>query len=235
MHRSGTSLVARILLGAGGDLGDPKGFYPPDKWNKDGYFEQTDIHSVNMALVNGRFGRLAYLKLPAERTVIQRSAALRKKILKISRDYSGRIVKENRFCVTLSGWRSQGATFSRVLVVFREPFEVARSLGKRNHIPSWLAYRLWCQHYERLESGSSGLELGYVDYNVLLDRKQSKSQIDSALHFMKLPSEDSETLASEMITDGISHDTLSTRYPNRVNRILDRMKHRQEKFVEEWR
>ena len=78
MHRSGTSLVARILLGAGGDLGDPKGFFPPDRWNKDGYFEQTDIHSVNMALINGRFGRLAYLKLPAEQTVIRRSAALRR-------------------------------------------------------------------------------------------------------------------------------------------------------------
>ena len=39
-HRSGTSLVARLLYESGADFGNPEGFYPPDQWNRGGYFEQ---------------------------------------------------------------------------------------------------------------------------------------------------------------------------------------------------
>ena len=53
MHRSGTSLVARLAFELGADFGDPETFYRPDRWNPDGYFEQIDIHAINMPLING--------------------------------------------------------------------------------------------------------------------------------------------------------------------------------------
>jgi len=53
MHRSGTSLVARLFFEAGADLGDPTTFYRPDRWNPDGYYEQPEIHGLNMKLTEG--------------------------------------------------------------------------------------------------------------------------------------------------------------------------------------
>ena len=61
MHRSGTSLVARIFHLMGANLGDEDTFYQPDMWNPEGYFEQPDIHSINMPLVNGIFWKFSYL------------------------------------------------------------------------------------------------------------------------------------------------------------------------------
>ncbi len=56
MHRSGTSLVARLFFEGGANMGNPLEFYRSDKWNTDGYFEQPDIHSINMPLINGPGG-----------------------------------------------------------------------------------------------------------------------------------------------------------------------------------
>lgn len=73
MHRSGTSIVAQLFYEAGSDMGNHETFYKPDKWNPDGYFEQTDIHSVNMPIVNGPWGKLSYFFLPSNDTIIVRS------------------------------------------------------------------------------------------------------------------------------------------------------------------
>ena len=72
MHRSGTSLVARLFFEAGEDLGDPANFYRPDRWNPDGYFEQPDIHAINMPLVHGIWGRLSYFAPPSTHAVLKR-------------------------------------------------------------------------------------------------------------------------------------------------------------------
>ena len=64
MHRSGTSLVAQLFFEAGADMGNPSTFYPTDKWNSDGYFEQTDILAINQPLINGFLGRFSYFWLP---------------------------------------------------------------------------------------------------------------------------------------------------------------------------
>ena len=65
MHRSGTSLVARLFYEFGADMGTPEYFYRPDKWNPEGYFEQPDIHAINMPLINGPWWKLAYFWLPS--------------------------------------------------------------------------------------------------------------------------------------------------------------------------
>lgn len=65
MHRSGTSVLMNLLQRAGADLGDPAGFYPCDRWNPDGYFEQQEILTANRKLLHGPLGRLAFFSLPA--------------------------------------------------------------------------------------------------------------------------------------------------------------------------
>ena len=157
MHRSGTSLVARLAHAAGGDFGDERTFHPGDRWNPDGYFEQREILDLNIALVNGPWGRVAYLRLPSDATIARRARRKAPVIRRLAEKYDGHVVKENRFCLTLGAWREHGANLERLLVVFRHPNAVAQSLGRRNHLPSTLSFSLWLDHHRRLFSHSESI------------------------------------------------------------------------------
>ena len=132
MHRSGTSMMARLCLEAGGDLGDTKTFYEADQWNPDGYYEQPDIHKVNMPLVNGMWGKLTYFKLPSTETIIKRAPKYKSLIEEFDKKYRNKIVKETRFCLTMPAWEKYGTEFEKVLVCLRSPIQVANSIKKRN-------------------------------------------------------------------------------------------------------
>lgn len=168
MHRSGTSLIAGMAHQLGADLGDPDGFHPADRWNPDGYFEQREILAVNRRLVDGPWGRAAYLRLPSERTIGARARRLAGDIERLAERYRRRLVKENRFCLTLPAWRRHGATVDRLLIVFRHPLGVARSLGRRNHIPRRLALRLWCEHHRRLFGAAADVPAACLWYDRLV-------------------------------------------------------------------
>lgn len=171
MHRSGTSLVARIAHSFGADFGDPAGFHPADRWNPDGYFEQRDILDVNLRLVNGRWGRAAYLRLPSQRTIRRRAGALSERIEILAIKYQHKVVKENRFCLTLDAWRAHGATVEKLLVVFRDPASVAKSLYRRNRTPPFLARRLWAEHYRRLIPAARDIPTACLSYDRMVADK----------------------------------------------------------------
>ena len=168
MHRSGTSLIARIAYLADADLGDPRGFQAPDIWNPQGYFEQREIIALNSKLIHGLWGRGAYLFLPSSNTILRRAAKASSEILKLGRRYEDKIVKDNRFCLTLDAWRRTGIMCKRILVVFRDPLQVAKSLKKRNKIPFRLAFYLWHEHMVRLRSAISDLPVQYIWYDRLI-------------------------------------------------------------------
>ncbi|MCZ7545119.1 MAG: hypothetical protein M5R40_17055 [Anaerolineae bacterium] len=71
MHRSGTSLMGQLLHAVGIDMGTPDTFFPADRWNPDGYYEQRDIIRVNKALVRGPFWKFAYFRLPSTETILE--------------------------------------------------------------------------------------------------------------------------------------------------------------------
>ena len=54
MHRSGTSMTARILNDLGLDFGDEELLLKGDKWNEKGYYENCEILDVNNQMLLGR-------------------------------------------------------------------------------------------------------------------------------------------------------------------------------------
>lgn len=195
MHRSGTSLVTRICHLAGADLGNAEEFHPADRWNPDGYFEQSDILSVNLTLVNGRWGRLAYLRLPSDRTVRSRAVPLQDRMQTIIRKYEHRTVKENRFCLTLPAWLDLGLNLEKTLIVFRDPAAVARSLWRRNRLPPLLSYGLWEQHFSRLIKAVAGRPHRYLWYDGLVRH----GDVDHAAASLAwLQSQSSDAVAEEI-------------------------------------
>ena len=186
MHRSGTSLVTRVLQACGADLGDPATLWPGDRWNPDGYFEQADVVRVNRRLTQGAWGRLAYFRLPSDATVMRRARAEAGELRRLSAEYAERTVKETRFCLTLPAWREHGLAPDRVLLCLREPADVARSLGRRNRLPRALGLSLWRQHNERALRACADLRLHVVRYESLLAESSFEAEVGAALEFLGL-------------------------------------------------
>lgn len=186
MHRSGSSILSKLLLEAGLDFGDSSEFYPPDIWNPDGYFEKRRIIDLNMLLINGSLGNLSYAWLPSEATIIKRSHSMQSEMLDLIRSYSSLTIKENRFCLTLSAWLEHGMTIDRVLVCVRHPHDVVRSLCRRNRLPYFFGYRLWLEHYSRLLNTlrKFGIPFKVLEYESLISSQKGVSTLcDACAHF----------------------------------------------------
>lgn len=177
MHRSGTSLVARLFHEAGADLGDPNGFIAPDRWNPDGYFEQTDVVDLNRRLIHGCFGKFAYFAPPSETTILRRAGRISGEIESIASKRRNHIVKDCRFCLTLPAWRKHGADLKAALVCIRDPWEVARSLRRRNKITMLLGYKLWFLHYTRLMGAIRGLPSHFALYGNFLNLDLAEDEV----------------------------------------------------------
>lgn len=223
MHRSGTSLVAKLFHAAGADMGDPAGFHRADKWNPTGYYEQRGIIELNLKLLHGPWGRLAYLRLPSPRAVLRRAEPLSATISRFGREYADKVVKENRFCLTLPGWRAHGGDVRKVLVCLREPRDVALSIRLRNGLPLWYTYRLWRIHLTRLLEQGAGLDVRFVRYEHLLNPALSRDELRGALRFMGLERSDADIAAIlEKAVQPVRNDgggASVVRYPERVRSL----------------
>jgi hypothetical protein len=226
MHRSGTSLVARIFYESGADMGDPETFYRPDKWNPDGYFEQPDIHAINMPLINGPWWKFSYFHLPSTKKILARAAKRAEQIRAASAKYTGRVVKETRFCLTLSAWIRYGAEIEGMLVCLRDPIQVARSLQKRNSISIRRGLNLWYLHNIRLLEQAADLPAWYVYYDNLLAEEKFYKEMGSALRFFgyDLPPDRMEAIRRKCVKPQMNHNAgKADFYPQKITALWEKL------------
>ena len=179
--------MAQLFFEAGAPMGDPATFYRPDRWNPDGYYEQPDIHAINMPLINGPWGRLSYFWLPSAAAILRRSQKLAPQITATAEKYDESVIKDCRFCLTLPAWQAHGAVFEKVLICLRDPHAVALSLKRRNRIPDRLAYHLWRVHHASILHHAADLKSWYVYYPNLLDPQTFERELAAALDFLEVP------------------------------------------------
>ena len=229
MHRSGTSLVARLFYEAGADMGDPTRFYPPDRWNPEGYYEQPAIHAVNMQLVNGPWWKLAYLRLPSRRTILRRAAHRAEQIRLTAAQYRDRVIKETRFCLTLPAWLAYGARVEALCICLRDPILVARSLQKRDRLPIRLGLKPWAPHNERLLEGCRDIPVRFVYYPHLLRGERFRGEIRPAfgLFGMEVSDETLETIQKAAVKPEMNHHPPEEySYPAPVSELWQRLRAR---------
>ena len=208
MHRSGTSLVARLFYEIGADMGDPNSLYRPDKWNPDGYFEQPDFHSVNMPLINGPWWKFAYFKLPSNKTIMKRASKHEERIRLLGAKYKESVVKETRFCLTLPAWLKYGVNINKIMICLRDPIQVAMSIQKRNKTTIRHSLNLWHIHNVRLLEYAEGIPQWFVYYGNLLDDRCCIQEVDGALAFFgyRLSDDELEILRSKFIKRSMNHN-----------------------------
>ncbi len=153
MHRSGTSLVARLLHLCGLDLGPTAELIPPRPDNPDGFWENRRLVAVNDALLAARGCGWDH---PPPPDLDLRAAGwpphLTEQAIAVLRDLEQDRPwgwKDPRCCLTLPFWRELRPDL-RVVVCLRQPLAVARSLTRRNGLSPALGLHLWEAHLSRL-------------------------------------------------------------------------------------
>jgi 2-polyprenyl-3-methyl-5-hydroxy-6-metoxy-1,4-benzoquinol methylase len=151
MHRSGTSLVARLLYDCGLALGVKSDLLPANADNTEGFWENVRFVEVNDALLAELGGAWDVPpELPAGWERSDELDSIRERALELVHSFEGLESwgwKDPRTSLTLPFWRGflPGA---RVVVLVRHPLEVARSLESRASSSRAFALSLW-ERYNR--------------------------------------------------------------------------------------
>lgn len=153
MHRSGTSMITRLLHLCGLYLGEEKDLVSADPHNLEGYWEHHQFLMINEELLTALGGgwdfpprvepgweksnEVSYIKTKASK-LIQQFAA-----------YDRWGWKDPRNSLTLPFWRQFDPSI-KVVVCVRNPLEVANSLFKRNYFSPAMAFNLWLEYNQRV-------------------------------------------------------------------------------------
>jgi hypothetical protein len=173
MHRSGTSLVARMLNLLGVHLGPDEFVLRTGDDNPKGYWEHRLFVEVNETIL-ARFGGSwdAPPAFPADWPRSSRLGDLRDKARALMQaSFAGRPLwgwKDPRTCLTLPFWQDLIGPMRYVMCV-RNPRGVAASLARRNAMRVEDADRLWLAHTEASLAGTVDQPRLFVFYEDLLD------------------------------------------------------------------
>ena len=169
MHRSGTSLIARILNLLGVYLGEPPTIANAGWDNPKGYWEHQSIAVLNEEILERFGGRWDDPPaFPAHWTSDPRLADLRERARSLLlRDFSSQPVwgwKDPRTCLTIPFWQELVGPMHYV-VCLRNPCDVLASLSTRNGMGPERAERLWLLHVQSALTQTSGHPRLFVFYD----------------------------------------------------------------------
>jgi hypothetical protein len=166
MHRSGTSMVARLLQQSGLYLGDESSFLPPKPDNPEGFFEHADFVALNDDVLRALGGawdtppRATWAVAPELPALRARAAALVDELAA----HAPWGWKDPRNSLTLPFWQSVVPDL-RVVVCLRNPIAVARSLAHRAGVTEAFGLRLWQAYHERILAAVPADELVVTHYH----------------------------------------------------------------------
>lgn len=201
MHRSGTSLLTRLLNLLGVYLGPEDHLLKPGTSNPKGFWEHEHIARLNEEILSRLGG--SWFEPPvfpprwetadALEDLRQRAAFI------IERDFAGAALwgwKDPRTCLTLPFWQRLVPQMLYVSCL-RTPLDVAHSLYKRNGMPLEQGLRLWLLYTKAALEHTSGrmhIAAGYED--ILSDWPR---EVDRLARFLGL----SEVAAGKEVCGGI--------------------------------
>lgn len=150
MHRSGTSLIARLLNLCGMDLGPATRFLPPAEDNPAGFWEHAELHEINEQILRRLGGSWdnppplppGWERAPVLRPLYERARAI------IDRDFCGVHRwgwKDPRNAPLAPFWKEVVPNLTFVICV-RHPLDVSRSLGRREWFPTAEGIHLWTRY-----------------------------------------------------------------------------------------
>lgn len=154
MHRSGTSMVTRMLNICGLDLGPEEGLLPPMADNPAGFWEARAVVLVNEAVLDSLGAGWDYIPPDLEPgwEKSPRLDPLREEARRLIGSFEGQASwgwKDPRFCLTLPFWKSLLPDY-KVVICLRHPIAVADSLLRRSGNSAAATLNLWHEYNRHL-------------------------------------------------------------------------------------
>jgi hypothetical protein len=152
MHRSGTSMVAKLLQEAGLYLGSIDDLMPPAEENPEGFYEHLGFVRLNDELLNAAGAGWDCPPAPEfdwnspDLDPFREQARFLAGPLRMAGTWGW---KDPRNSITMPFWHSVFGQL-RTIAVIRNPLEVVTSLHRRNGFSPALALTLWRVYAERL-------------------------------------------------------------------------------------
>ena len=217
-HRTGTSLITRVLQILGLYLGQPSQLLGPIKDdNETGFYEHRAVMRVSAELLARHGG--SWRDPPALPTGWDRAPALddlREHARKlVAADFADRSLwgfKDPRASLTLPFWRTVVSPTGYVLA-HRNPLEVAASLQSRNGIALVHGVALWTYYTASAIVNTTGQRRFFVGYAELLTRRRQAQLVTALSEFLgvRSPREDLESWRSiqEAVDKQLRHQAVS--------------------------
>jgi GT2 family glycosyltransferase/glycosyltransferase involved in cell wall biosynthesis len=207
-HRSGTSMVTRLLHRCGLELGPESDLMPPQADNPEGFWEHLEFVDLNEELLNALGGAWDLPPKADESFTHARLDPLRMKArLLIERFESARVWgwKDPRNSLTLPFWQDLLPGL-KTLIVVRNPLEVAYSMRERNGTSFSLGLRLWEIYNRRLLEIANEQQRLVTHYDLFFD--DAETELRRIAHFIGLP-DAKGTNAAALVTRQKRHTRFS--------------------------
>jgi GT2 family glycosyltransferase/glycosyltransferase involved in cell wall biosynthesis len=166
-HRSGTSMVTRLLHCCGLKLGPKSELMPPQADNPEGFWEHLGFVALNDQLLSELGGAWDLPPKANEDFITARLDPLRLKARLLIEKFDSTSVwgwKDPRNSLTLPFWR-QVLPRLKTIVVVRNPLEVAHSMKERNGTSYSFGLRLWEIYNRRVIEETNGKERLIAHYD----------------------------------------------------------------------
>ena len=190
-HRSGTSMVARLLHNCGLYLGPDSELVPGRADNPDGFWGNRWFVALNDEVLNELGGAWDLPPKAEEVFNNRRLDPLRVKAQLLIEEFGSASVwgwKDPRNCLTLPFWRDLLPEL-KALVIVRNPLEVAYSLRNRNEDISYsFGLRLWEIYNRRLIETTKAKRRLVIEYDAFF--KNAESELRRITCFAGLPDAD---------------------------------------------
>ncbi len=202
MHRSGTSMVAKLLQLAGLNLGDEADLMPPAEQNPEGFYEHLQFVRLNDEVLN--VAGAGWDCPPAAGFNWDDNAldSFRERARCLALPLREQLPwgwKDPRTSLTLPFWRGALGPL-QVVAVVRNPLEVVISLNRRNEFSTALGLTLWQIYAERILEDTSPAERLITHYDSYF--LEPDQEITRVLAFLGLDhGQDRQALKTAAIPD----------------------------------
>ncbi len=214
MHRSGTSMMARLLNILGVYL--PLEMEYKDQFNESGYWESFVVQKMNDEILRSG-GSIWFdnreFSLSRQSTEViegthQRVANIVNNLL--GQDSQVLALKDPRFCRYIPIWNSAfedaGAKVTSIMP-FRNPLEVAASIKSRDGFSTKFCLSMWLRNVLEAEFATRKLDRVFCNYqDILSDWQPTFIKIKDQLHLSNLQSSaETDTQVDNFISASLSH------------------------------
>jgi GT2 family glycosyltransferase/glycosyltransferase involved in cell wall biosynthesis len=175
-HRSGTSMLTRLLHACGLYLGPESALMPPQADNPEGFWEHLGFVAVNDELLNELGGAWDLPPKADENFSDPRLDPLRMKAQLLIEGFDSATVwgwKDPRNSLTLPFWHDVLPRL-KTLIIVRNPLETAHSMRERNGTSYSLGLRLWEIYNRRVIDAANAQERFVTHYDSFFEDPETE-------------------------------------------------------------